>query len=160
MLLTAACAKNHDNFKGNAENTLDVAEPPQSISVVPATPEQCPAGGSVYTVRAGEDVLSTQILCNGRDGSDAPASPFVPVALIYLCGQTGGFDEILIRLANGQVLASMSDKANGENTRLVALPDGDYQTTDGRKCNFTLATDNGTRTVSWAGEAQASWPAN
>ena len=45
------------------------------------------------------------------------------------------------------------------STELVALPDGDYQTTDGRKCNFNLSIANGTRTVSWDGEAQASWPA-
>lgn len=74
----------------------------------------------------------------GQNGADAVA------AIIDPCGDDPGiYDEVILKLANGTLLASMSDKANGENTRFVVLTPGSYRTTDGSNCNFTV-TASGT----------------
>lgn len=55
------------------------------------------------------------------------------------CGDSAGkVDEVLLRLANGQLLASYSDAANGLNTRFAMLQSGTYSTTDGTSCVFTV----------------------
>lgn len=57
------------------------------------------------------------------------------------CGDAPGIiDEVLLILANGQVLVSFSENANGKNTRFSILPPGSYQTTDGSGCVFTITS--------------------
>lgn len=85
-------------------------------------------------------------ICNGLDGVDGidgidgSTSPFLPVAVIDPCGDEPNIlDEVLLQLSNGSILASVSDKANGQNTRFSFLVPGTYKTTDGSNCAFTLS---------------------
>lgn len=76
---------------------------------------------------------------DGEDGDDAAPTPYTPVALVNPCGDAPGvYDEILIKLANGQLVASFSANANGNNTRFAVLTPGTYVTTDGDSCVFTV----------------------
>lgn len=68
------------------------------------------------------------------------------VEIIDVCGTApGAYNEVLLRLANGQVLASFSANGSAWFTRLVVLSNGNYSTTDGTGCNFNV--NNGV--VSW-----------
>lgn len=79
---------------------------------------------------------------DGEDGSDT-TSPFLPVELVDPCGDTPGvYDEVFLRLANGKLLSSFSDNANGQNTRFSILVPGNYITTDGSHCSFTVDSNN------------------
>lgn len=73
----------------------------------------------------------------GDPGSDAI------LAIIDPCGDSPTvIDEILIILSDGRVLVSLSEQANGKNTRLALLPPGTYVTTDGSSCTFTVNADS------------------
>lgn len=76
---------------------------------------------------------------NGTNGLDADTTYSV-VEIVDPCGQQhpNGYDEVILKLGNGQYLASFSDNANGLNTRFGVLPPGNYRTTDGTNCNFTI----------------------
>lgn len=55
------------------------------------------------------------------------------------CGDAPGiYDEVILRLANGQLLSSFSENANGKNTRFSILTPGNYVTTDGSNCAFSV----------------------
>lgn len=117
----------------------------------------CPAGG--YTNIIAVDLnrngvldltedgnIQSVTICNGidgEDGQDAPVvSAYTPVRIIDPCGDNPGvWDEVLLELADGSILASFSDKANGQNTRFVLLMPGSYITTDGDSCTFTVNND-------------------
>lgn len=76
---------------------------------------------------------------NGTDGQTYVPSPFAPVDIIDPCGDTPGkYDEILIRLYNGMLIATISDNSNGLNTRLAIVPSGGWRTTDNTGCTFTV----------------------
>lgn len=76
---------------------------------------------------------------NGTNGQDAPPTAFTPVGLVDPCGDAPGrYDEVFLKLANGMLLASFSDNANGMNTRFSVLTPGSYGTTDGDNCVFTV----------------------
>jgi hypothetical protein len=69
-------------------------------------------------------------------------SAYAVVAIEDPCGDAPGiYDEVLLKLASGQVLASFSDNSSGKNTRFALLPPGSYVTTDGSSCHFTLNVD-------------------
>jgi TolA-binding protein len=68
------------------------------------------------------------------------------VSLIDPCGDGAGFDEVLFKMASGKVVGSFSENASGKNTRFSVLPQGNYQTTDGTSCNFSVSASN---IVSW-----------
>lgn len=55
------------------------------------------------------------------------------------CGSQGSYNEVLLKLSNGKYLASFSENANGLNTRFVLLTDGNFRTTDGSGCYFTVS---------------------
>lgn len=75
---------------------------------------------------------------NGAPGAAAPASPYDVSSVKDPCGDAPGiYDEVLLVLANKQILVSFSDNANGNNTRFVLLPPGSYRTTDGSNCYFS-----------------------
>ena len=96
---------------------------------------------------------------NGTNGADAPVPMYAAVDSIQPCGNSGAYQEVLLRLQSGQVLASFSNDTGGTMTRLTFLPDGTYMTTDATSCQFTLATSqNGTlRSISWFGQIQKLW---
>lgn len=60
------------------------------------------------------------------------------------CGNQGSHDEVFLRLSDGKYLASFSDNINGYNTRFSVLTNGNYMTTDGTHCYFSVDSD-GTR---------------
>lgn len=64
---------------------------------------------------------------------------FTIVGIVDPCGDAPGIhDEVFLRLADNSLLASFSDNASGTNTRFVVIPAGNYQTTDGDNCTFTI----------------------
>jgi hypothetical protein len=78
----------------------------------------------------------------GMNGNDGANGQDAVLEVLDPCGDSPNIiDEILIRLADGRVLCSFSDKANGQNTRLSILPPGSYRTTDGSSCAFTINAD-------------------
>lgn len=79
---------------------------------------------------------------DGADGSDGEDGQDAVLETVDPCGDAPGIvDEILIRLSDGRVLCSFSDQANGKNTRLSILPAGNFVTTDGSNCAFTVNAD-------------------
>lgn len=177
VLLLMGCTKEVTNYvheKAGAEAAKSI--PSYAIHTSDATAEQCAAGGKVYEVYLDDNenqsrdleeiAVSTQVVCNGTngsngangaDGADAPVSAYAPAEVIVPCGNTGSFSEVLLRLHNGQILVSFSDNTQGAMTRLVLLPDGTYMTTDNTGCQFSLATEGSTRSISWGGEVRSSW---
>lgn len=105
----------------------------------------CPSGG--VTILAGVDTDDNGLLDTSEvgsyadvcNGSDSTVSQFSPVGLIDPCGTASGiYNEVFLKLSSGTLLASFSDKANGQNTRLSVLTPGTYVTTDGDNCVFSV----------------------
>lgn len=81
---------------------------------------------------------------DGKDGTDAPPTAFTVTELIDPCGDAPGkYDEVLLRLANGTLLAHYAD---GIKQFLAVIGPGTYATTDDTSCVFTISP---TGTVSW-----------
>lgn len=75
---------------------------------------------------------------NGIDGNDAV------VEIIDPCGDNPGkFDEVLLRLPSGELLAYFED---GDKRFLSLIGAGNYRTTDKQACNFSVDSD---LNVSW-----------
>lgn len=76
---------------------------------------------------------------DGSDGADAPIQAYGVSSVIDVCGtKPGMFNEVLLKLNNGQIMAHYSD---GQKQFLSLLGPGSYQTTDGTGCFFTVTTD-------------------
>lgn len=75
---------------------------------------------------------------DGANGADAPPTPYTVTEMIDPCGDQVAFDEILMRLANDQLVAHFS---SGSLEFLTTLPPGNYVTTDGSHCYFTVNSD-------------------
>lgn len=92
------------------------------------------------------EVSASAQVCNGldgEDGQDAPPTPYTPVGLIDPCGDNPTkTDEVLLQLASGELLVSFSDNSSGKNTRFAILSPGNYQTTDGTSCAFSVDVNN------------------
>jgi hypothetical protein len=68
-------------------------------------------------------------------------TPYTIVELINPCGDAPNvYDELLLRLANGMILASFSNSTSGAYTRFSLLPAGNYMTTDGDNCLFSVTS--------------------
>jgi hypothetical protein len=73
---------------------------------------------------------------DGRDGIDLTPGAYTVTELIDPCGDGPSFDEVLLRLANGQVMAHY---AGGGNLQfLTVLAPGSYVTTDQQACRFNV----------------------
>lgn len=93
------------------------------------------------------EVTQSVYVCDGLKGDAGPTTQYGIVEIIDPCGDTPGiYDEVLLRLATGQIIASFSDNLNGYNTRFTILQAGTYVDTDGSGCVFTVHADN---TVTW-----------
>lgn len=91
-----------------------------------------------------------------NNGADAPVVQFDVIEYIDPCGPQGSYDEVLLRLHNGTVLALFTSNMNGDYPRLALIPDGTFTTSDGTSCTFTLSSANGMRTITWTGYT-SSW---
>jgi hypothetical protein len=81
VFLNFACTKSK-TYKGPTTNNskAQVSPSPQRIDIANASASQCPAGGMVYSVYtdankndaldSSDDLLSTQIICNGINGNN------------------------------------------------------------------------------------------
>lgn len=91
--------------------------------------------------------LSSAEVCNGAEGAQgeqgepgipgAP-SPFELAEIIDPCGPQGSYDEVLLKLANGMILASFSTNGNANTVRFAIIPNGTYVTTDQTNCVFSV----------------------
>jgi len=91
------------------------------------------------TGQAGQAGQAGQV---GEDGQDGQSSPYMITEIVDPCGDAPGiYDEVLIRIGS-MLLASFSDNANGKNTRLSLLVSGNYVTTDGSNCHFSVDNNN------------------
>lgn len=87
---------------------------------------------ALSTVCDGKDGNDGQ---NGTDGVDGVTSSYTVVDIIDPCGSEGSFDEVILVMANGELMAHYS---HGNKQFLTILRDGSYETTDGTKCEFTI----------------------
>lgn len=78
---------------------------------------------------------------DGVDGVDASPSAYAVSRIIDPCGSESSYDEVLLQLGNGDIIASLSDNASGNNTRFSLIGPGSYVTTDGTSCHFTVNSD-------------------
>lgn len=86
----------------------------------------------------GKDGTDGQDGADGKDGQDAPPTPYTVTEMINPCGDAPGYDEVLLRLANGQLIAHYS---SGNRQFLTVLAPGTFRTTDGTNCTFTVHPD-------------------
>lgn len=92
--------------------------------------EVAPNGGTL--IRCGE---TSTILLNGKDGRDAEG--LYIKAKIDPCGNAPGIDdELLLLLSDNSLLWLQVD--NGKNARLSEGREGNWMTTDGSNCHFTV----------------------
>lgn len=98
--------------------------------------------GAIISCQDGTQVVVLDGV-DGEDGMDAPPTPYTVVGLVDPCGPQGTFDEVLLRLANGELLAHYS---SGNKEFLTQVGPGNYSTTDGTNCHFTVHND---LTVTW-----------
>lgn len=119
------------------------------ITRVTVPPEIC-ASESGILVNSGIDqdrdvildnyeITRSEVVCDGADGEDGldAGNPDWAVSeVVDPCGDdTGGFDEVLLKYANGQFIAWL------KNTGLIVLNWGQsYVTTDKQKCKFKITS--------------------
>lgn len=72
------------------------------------------------------------------DGVTPVAASTAIVEIIDPCGQQATYDEVLLRLKDGSLMAHYSDDNKQFLTRLGP---GSYVTTDGTSCKFTVGSD-------------------
>lgn len=90
------------------------------------------------------EVSNTQVVCDGVAGVNAPSNPFQVVDVVDPCGaDQNHYNEVLLKLKNGDLLAYFKDR---DNEFLSLLVPGDYRTTDHQKCEFMVHSD---MSVTW-----------
>lgn len=115
-----------------------------SVSTVVPSPVVAPNGGARITCTDGTDAL----LLNGSNGTNAPPTPYTVTQIVKPCPNiSGSFPEVLLVLQDRSILASASSNGSALTTRLALLSPGNYVTTDGRSCNFTVTSN----TIFWSG---------
>lgn len=121
-------------------------------------------GSSCFLVSSGMDldrnntldlveVTSAQELCDGLAGEqgiqgETGVTTVIhdPIEIIDPCGNAAGiYDEVILELSEGIFIASFSDNSSGKNTRFSVLVDGNYVTTDGSNCHFSVSNGQ----ISW-----------
>lgn len=124
--------------KGDIGNSGTNGLDGSSCSVATVAPGvEAPNGGALITCSD-----SSVLLLNGATGPQGevgPVSPYALTEIIDPCGNAPGiYDEVILRTQAGRLLASFSDNVNGYNTRLSELVQGNYMTTDGSNCHFSV----------------------
>lgn len=130
-LILTACSSNYTYIPKDGKDGVDGTDGKdgQGCTQVATT------NGSIITCGT-----STVVILNGKD---APPTAYTVVQIIDPCGKQTAFDEVLLKLANGSILAHY---ASGSNQFLTYVTPGSFVTTDGTNCHFTVSS---TGNVSW-----------
>lgn len=83
---------------------------------------------------AGESIVGPQGP-QGNPGIDGTNGLDAVIEIVDPCGDGAGFDEILLVLSSGEIVAYFE---SGGNRFLTVLVNGNYRTTDAQACNFTI----------------------
>lgn len=142
-LLTAACGPHRSGTPGT--DGLPGA-PGEGCTVVAAVGGALITCGDTSTLLLhGQNGANGQDGQDGQDGADAPPTAYTVVDMINPGGDGPGFDEVLLRLANGQLVAHFS---SGGLQFLTILSPGNYVTTDAGAVPFTVGPAPG-YSVTW-----------
>lgn len=99
------------------------------------TGEQGSVGATGRMGQRGADGAKGDRGLDGRDGRDGIDGVDAVLEVIDPCGDNPNeFDEVLLRTATC-IAAYFRD---GDEEFIACIPDGNYQTTDKQKCNFTI----------------------
>lgn len=113
----------------------------------------CPNDGSIIFIaydsnysgsfEVDDTGIQSITVCNGLNGESTVKEDtnLTPVEILNPCGFQSNTDEVLLRLSDKTILASFSENPNGKNTRFSILFPGDYVTSDGTNCFFTISSD-------------------
>lgn len=145
-MVGVACGKRTEYVmgqKGDKGDTGEAGSDGAGCTAIEVAPSSLYPNGGVAILCGTDNV----VVKNGTPGADgaagAPGTDAI-VQIIDPCGDAPGiYDEVILKLSNGTLLASFSDNANGNNTRFSVLTAGNYTTTDGSNCHFTVNA-NGT----------------
>jgi hypothetical protein len=80
------------------------------------------------------------VIKNGKDGQDGQDGEDANIEIIYLCGHDDG--EILIRLPDNTLVAYHKGGCLNTTGYLTILTPGDYTSSDGHNCKFTVDENN------------------
>jgi hypothetical protein len=95
----------------------------------------CPDGSSADLLNGATGPQGEQ----GAAGEDAVLPNSTIVAIIDPCGPQGAYDEVVLRLADGTLIAHYS---HGNKQHFAILKPGSYRTTQGGdECSFTVDAD-------------------
>lgn len=124
-------AQGKPGSKGDTGDTGSTGTPGTSCSVSQAV------NGAVISCTDGSTVvvLNGTNGTDGEDGTDAPPTPYTVTSIIDPCGKQGTYDEVLLRLGNGQLMAHYS---SGNQQFLTLIGPGSYISTDNTSCYFTV----------------------
>lgn len=147
LVFTACGRRNHyttiQGQQGPQGEKGDKGDDGAGCTAITVAPSSLYPNGGV-AILCGTDSV---VVKNGAPGATGPAGQNGVDAIVQIidpCGDAPGiYDEVILKLATGVLLASFSDNANGNNTRFSVLTPGNYTTTDGSNCHFTVNT-NGT----------------
>lgn len=134
-MIGLGCGKNPYSFtsfnaKENSNNKAQVEdETPLPSSCHVKTLEE---GALIYC-----DDGSSALIYHGEDGTPLAQEPYELVEVIDPC-EDHHLDEVLLRFANGQILAHYSA---GNKQFFTLLTPGTYITTDGTQCRFEITED-------------------
>jgi len=102
----------------------------------------------------GQDGVDGQDGATGPQGAEGPVGPAGPMGptgpaalqeVVNPCGEQGLYEEVLLRFSTGQLMALYYDAGN-QKSFLTELSPGNYVTTDGFSCLFTV---HGDLSVTW-----------
>jgi len=98
-----------------------------------------PYGGAVVLCGDASALISNG--APGEDGEPVPSSSYAIDSIVDPCGDAPGIsDEIFLRLANGQLLWLQVDGPSALTARLSLAVPGNWRTTDGSNCFFTISS--------------------
>lgn len=146
--LLAACGYQ----SGDLDRALECADGCSNPGTPDPTPTPPPAvdgkNGSSCTVRGTPDgavILcedgSNAVIWHGRDyrpEQPAPLNRYEVSEIVDPCGKQATYDEVLLKLANGQLLAHYWGSGN---SFITTISPGSYITTDGTACRFTVTPE-------------------
>lgn len=75
----------------------------------------------------------------GATGAVGPSGQNAVIEVIDPCGDGAGFDEVLLVIGTGEIIAYFEGPSNTKH--LALLIPGNYRTTDQQACNFRVNND-------------------